>query len=59
MRIDVYLNWLLYLELSVAFILFVPGLNNIQRKLLQTFGPLLGKLKFGFFIIWGFVRAHC
>ena len=55
MRIDTYLSWFLYLELSIAFILFVPGLNNIQRKLLQTFAPLLSKLKFPFLIIWGFV----
>jgi len=55
MKIDTYLNWFLYGELSVAFVLFVPGLNNIQRKLLGTFSPLLAQLKFPFLIIWGFM----
>ena len=55
MQVDIYLRWLLYLELTALFIVFVPFLSNIKRSLLLSIAPIFGKIQLVFWIFWSFV----
>eukprot|EP01083_Nonionella_stella_P258835 884222_1 len=55
MQVDLYLRWLLYLELFALFIVFVPYGQNIKRSLLLSISPLFSKIKLAFLIFWSLI----
>lgn len=55
MQVDLYLRWLLYLELFALFIVFVPFLAKLKRSILLSISPLFSKIQLIFWIFWSFV----
>mmetsp|Transcript_59027 Transcript_59027/g.93940 ORF Transcript_59027/g.93940 Transcript_59027/m.93940 type:complete len:231 (-) Transcript_59027:74-766(-) len=55
MQVDLYLRWLLYVELFVLFIVFVPVLSNVKRSVLLSLAPLFSKMQLVFWIFTSFI----